>query len=314
MAEFDLLHKTELRIERIELRNANLNDVAAVIADILGLDHHEVLVTDVLGDIVTIDILRQTMDGYHMVGKRERLLEALGQLPGVRVTAETSICAEGMLGWIALDEADVKDSLKRSETMAEEIRRRIAKRAIVFSTGLEVKNGQIEDTNKSTIASRLELEGFAVTLGPTLKDDMDYIAGRLRQAVDGGGYGLIVTTGGVGAELKDHTIEALLALDPHAATPYICRFEKGTGRHAKDGVRIGVGQASGTLIVTLPGPNDEVKRSLDVLVRGLASNLGKYELAEEIAIVLRNDLRAKMKNGQIGAGMDFLDQSRRKAG
>jgi len=31
---------------------------------------------------------------------------------------------------------------------------------------------------------------------------------------------------------------SVLALDPEAAAPYICRFQKGTGRHHKDGVRI----------------------------------------------------------------------------
>jgi molybdenum cofactor synthesis domain-containing protein len=293
---YDLLNKTELRVERIELQGANLNDVAAVVAETLGLDRHEVLVTDVLDDVLAIDVLREDVDVYRLVGKKELLLGRLSLLPGLRVTAETSICSTGILGWIALDESKANDALKRSEAMAAEIRRRMAKRAIVFSTGFEVNTGQIEDTNKPTVCKRLETEGFAVTPGPTLKDDREYIAGCLRQAVHEGGYGLIVTTGGVGAEFKDHTIEALLALDPQAAAPYICRFEKGTGRHVKDGVRIGVAQVSETLIVALPGPNDEVRRSLEVLVRGLASKLGKYELAEEMAVVLRNDLRAKMKH------------------
>ena len=99
----------------------------------------------------------------------------------------------------------------------------------------------------------------------------------------------------MGAEAKDRTIEALLKLDPEAATPYVCMFEPGTGRHEKDGVRIGVGRASGTLIVALTGPNDEVKRSLEVLVRGLESELVKNELAEEIARNLRAMLRERMK-------------------
>jgi len=64
------------------------------------------------------------------------------------------------------------------------------------------------------------------------------------------------------------------------------------------------------LIVALPGPNDEVRRSMELLVRGLVSNLDKYELAEEMAIVLRNDLRAKMKHGERGVGMDLGHPSR----
>ena len=98
----------------------------------------------------------------------------------------------------------------------------------------------------------------------------------------------------MGAEAKDCTLEALLALDPGAVTPHICKYEKGTGRHAKDGVRIGVGRAFDSLIVALPGPNDEVRASLDVLVEGLRSNLDKHALAEEIARNLRALLREKM--------------------
>jgi hypothetical protein len=96
MTEFDLLHKTELRIERIRLQHADLNEVAAVVADVLDLEPFEVLVTDVVGDIVTLDILRQTVDAYALVGRQKRLFDALGRLPGVEVTQETSICSQGM--------------------------------------------------------------------------------------------------------------------------------------------------------------------------------------------------------------------------
>ena len=181
--------------------------------------------------------------------------------------------------------------------MAQEIKQRIHKRALVLSTGIEVKNNQVVDTNKPYIAKELESEGFNVTLGPTLNDDLNYIIGYLRKAVSSGGYGLIVTTGGVGAELKDCTVEVLLALDPHTAAPYTCRFEIGTGRHAKDGVRIGVAQVSGTTIVALPGPNDEARKGLKALLEGLSEKLDKARLAEVIAVALRNDLREKMKQG-----------------
>jgi molybdenum cofactor synthesis domain-containing protein len=292
--EFDLLNKTELRIERIQLQNANLNEVASVAAEILGLDPSEVLVTDVVDDILTLDILRQNINAYAFIGKQKPLFKALRRIPGVHVTNDTSICSEGMLGWIALDESEARASLERSEELAEEIRHQISKRALILSTGTELQNNQIIDTNKPYIAKELESEGFHITLGPTLNDDLNFITGYLRQAVGGGGYGLIVTTGGVGAEHKDCTVEALLALDPLAATPYTCRFEIGTGRHTKDGVRIGVAEISGTLIVALPGPHSEVKKGLKALLEGLSKKLNKAQLAEAIAVVLRNDLRKKM--------------------
>jgi hypothetical protein len=250
MGEFNLLQKTELRIERISLRGADLNDVSSVVAEVLGMARDEVLVTDALDDVLTIDILRKSVDAYALIGKRDRLFQRLAQLPGVGITEKTSSCSEGMLGWIVLDEGDAKEALKRCEKMMEKIRKKIAKRAIVFSTGFEVSSGQIKDTNKRTIA-----------------------------------------------QTKDHTIEGVLALDPKAATPYICKFEKGTGRHVKDGVRVGVGKASETLIVALPGPNDEVKSSLEVLVKGLQANMDKHDLAEQIASRLRESLRVKMMHG-----------------
>jgi molybdopterin biosynthesis enzyme MoaB len=99
---------------------------------------------------------------------------------------------------------------------------------------------------------------------------------------------LIITTGGVGAEAKDRTIEALKKIDPDAATPYIMKFHRGTGRHEKDGVKIGVGSVGLSLIVSLPGPNDEVRLCMETLIEGLSKGLDKYELAEEIVRTLKN--------------------------
>ena len=305
MTEFDLFQKTELRIENISLHGANLNDVAATVAEVLELDRDEVLVTDALHDVMTIDILRKTVDAFRLVGKRERLLHQLDHLSGVEITDATSICSEGMLGWIALDEPEAREALERSEKMAEEIRKTMAKRAIIFSTGFEVSSGQIEDTNKPTIAKRLEADGYSVNEGPALQDDASSIAAAFRQAIESDGYGIIITTGGVGAEKKDQTVEAVLSLDPKAATPYISKYKQGTGRHHKDGVRIAVGRVSDALIVALPGPNDEVRSSLDVLVEGLECDWSKELLAERLAENLRKKLREKMKHNPGGhCGME----------
>ncbi len=296
-SESNLLQKTELWIKRISLRQADLNAVAATVAVTLGMEPGEVLVTDVQDEHVTIDILRRTVDPRLVVGKQEALLRGLGKLPGVQITAETSIHSNGMLGWIAFDREEATRALGRSEKMVEEIRLNLSRRAIVFSTGHEVASRQIRDTNTPTIAKALEARGYVVKQGPTLKDDRDLIAGTLRRAVYDDGYAVIVTTGGVGAEEKDHTVEAVLTLDPQAATPYICKFEIGTGRHTKEGVRIGVGRVDDSLIVALPGPNDEVRASLDVLVPALDSPPDKHTLAEAIAANLREKLREKMKHG-----------------
>jgi molybdenum cofactor synthesis domain-containing protein len=292
--KYDLLSKTELRIEPIFLEKANLSDVAARVAHVLGLDKSEVLVVDYRKGAMTLDILDACLNAYSIIGKKDQLLRELKGLPGISVSENASVYSDGMLGWIAMDEEIAKQALRKSERMASEIMKNISKRVIVFSTGEEVAGGQIEDTNTPAVIQRLTSEGYMVTRGQTLEDDRMFISAKLREAADLGGYGLIVTTGGVGAEDKDHTVEAVTALDPEAATPYICHFDVGTGRHVKDGIKIAVGEYNGTCIVTLPGPNDEVKASLDVLVEGLKAEHPKNILAENIAANLRDILRVKM--------------------
>ena len=294
MHSHNLLHKTEIKIEKIFLDKANLSVIADHFADILDIDKGDVLVVDYRNETMTLDVLNQNVNAHNIIGKKDQLLARLSGLPGVRVTGETSFRSDGMLGWIAMDEGMGEEALRRSEQIAADIVINIAKRVIVFSTGGEVADGRIEDTNTPSITQRLTSEGYKVTRGPTLKDDKFHIAAKLREAAEHGGYALIITTGGVGAEDKDHTVEAVLALDPDAATPYICRFRIGTGRHVKDGIRIAVGRYNGTLIVALPGPNDEVKASLDVLVEGLAAKREKQELAGTIAVRLREILRNKV--------------------
>ncbi|MFO7560353.1 MAG: molybdopterin-binding protein, partial [Desulfobacterales bacterium] len=252
MSLHNLLEKTELRINGIKLKNANLNDIAKAVADSLGLISTDVLVTDYQHNVLTVDLLQKNIDAHRIVGKKEPLLKNISFIKGVQLMPEASVESNGMLGWIALEEKEARAALLRSEKIAWEIQQKISKRAIIFSTGLEIAGGQVEDTNTPMISARLEKEGYKVTCGPTLRDDAVFIAARLYQAAESEGYGLIITTGGVGAEGKDHTVEAVIRLDPDAATPYICKFEKGTGRHVKDGVKIAVGWVAGARIVSLP--------------------------------------------------------------
>ena len=291
--DYDLMNKTELTIRRITLRNADLAQVADAVAVTLGLERGAVLVTDALGDQVVVDVLRRGVDPHALVGKKQELRRRLSEIPGVECTDDTEFFSKGMLSWIALEPAEGEEILRRSEAMAQEIRRRLERTAVVFSTGAEVVGGQVMDTNAPFIRTRLEAEGYAVKLGGALKDDEVLIAARLRQAADDG-YGLVLTTGGVGAEDKDRTIEAVLLADPGAATPHIVRYELGVGRHRhKDMVRIAVGRIGGTLVVSLPGPNDEVQVGVGALVQGLASGAEKEALAEAIAARLRERLREK---------------------
>ncbi len=113
-----------------------------------------------------------------------------------------------------------------------------------------------------------------VDKGEVLKDDLTSFSTKLRKAAEQA-YGVCITTGGVGAENKDYSVEAIQILDPNACTPYIAKFETGHGRHSKDGIRIGVGQEGMTTFIALPGPNDEVALCIDTVVEGLGKTGGK---------------------------------------
>ncbi|MBZ4686466.1 MAG: putative molybdopterin binding domain protein [Clostridiales bacterium] len=293
--DLNLLEKTELWIENLKLKSANLNEIAEVVAEVLQLPRDKVLVVDVRENHITLDILQQQIEAEKFFGKKKQLLGALAEVPGVEIFPDTDIHSDGILGSIALDEAEAAKALENTRRIRTEINSMIKKRVIVFPTGFEVKRGMIKDTNTPLIRKELEKEGFRVSTGEVLDDDIELIAGKMRRAINEG-FGVIITTGGIGAEDKDKTVEGILKIDPEAATPYIVKFQKGTGRHKKDGVRIGVGQTGTTFIIALPGPNDEVKVSLDVLIKALKDGVSKQQLANKLAEVLRDKLRHKCKH------------------
>jgi molybdenum cofactor synthesis domain-containing protein len=295
--EYRLLEKTEIWISPVKLNKADLGACARAAAKVLGLSPDEVMVTDVLEDTMTLDVLVPTVRAKHIVARKEALLKALAAVPGIHLTNETQIHSDGILGLISLDEESGRELLERSASMGKEIAERIRKRAKIFATGKEVLNGQIRDTNTPFLFEALQGEGYDVVKGPIMEDNVDAIARAFYEAIEQG-YGLLITTGGIGAEGKDQTLEALMRVDPDASTPYILKFQKGQGRHQKDGVRIGVGILDWTLIVCLPGPHDEIRLVWPSLKEGLKANWNKKSLAEVLANVLRQK---------------FLDKSLHKA-
>ena len=284
--EYRLLEKTELWISPVEFTGADLGACARSAADALNLKPDEIMVTDAMGDRLTMDILVPTIQAEQIVARKKALLTALGSVPGVRITRETDVHSEGILGLISLDEKTGREVLERSQAIGAQIAEHIRKRSMVFATGQEVLSGQIRDTNTPYLMEGLEGEEYDVSKGPILEDKMETIAGAIWRAAEEG-YGLLITTGGIGAEGKDQTLEALAQMDPQASTPYILKFQKGRGRHHKDGVRIGVGVLEKTIIVCLPGPHDEVRLTWPVLKEGIKMRWDKEVLAEALANALR---------------------------
>jgi molybdenum cofactor synthesis domain-containing protein len=298
--EYRLLEKTELWISPVQLAEVDLGACAEAAARALDLDPRDIMVTDATGDRLTLDILVPTIQAEKIVARKERLLSSLRAVSGVRLTNETEVHSDGVLGLISLDENTGKVVLERSRIMAVQISDHIRRRSIVFATGNEVLSGQIWDTNTPFLLKALERAGYQVAKGPTLEDQADTIARAFRRAAEDG-YGVLITTGGIGAEGKDQTLEALERVDPHASMPYILKFQKGEGRHLKDGVRIGVGQLEQTLIVCLPGPHDEVRLAWPVLIEGMKENWDKEILAEGLARTLRRKFLARSGNCKVSS-------------
>ena len=283
---YRLLEKTELWITPLRLHGADLEACARAAGEVLGLTPEQIMVTDAQAHHLVFDVLTPTVEARQIVARQEALLAALARVPGVELSPDTEVHSDGILGMISLGPDEGREVLARTEQLREQLAQHLARRAKVFPTGTEVINGQIKDTNTPFLVTELQALGFSVATASPLPDQKNRIAHSLRDAVEEG-YGLLITTGGVGAEGKDQTVEALLTLDPQASTPYVLKFTQGQGRHAKDGVRLGVGRLGQCTMVTLPGPNDEVRLTWPVLSRGLQENWPKERLAAHLAEALR---------------------------
>lgn len=288
----NLLEKTELWVNDISLDQANLTEMAAAVAKTLGLPENKVMVVDVRPDHITFDVLEKEVRQENIMGKEEALLQALAAIPGVRLTEDSCVHSNGILGLICAQGENADEVLNRVDQMCNEIKNKVARRAIVFPTGFELEQGLIEDTNTPYLKEQLEQNGYKVTVGGIIPDNEEALYEALSDAVSRG-FGLIVTTGGVGAEDKDHTVESILRVDEAAAAPYIVKYEKGMGRHVKDGVRIGVGQLGLSTLISLPGPHDEVEMVTPLMIQLLEKGASKTELAQVLAAILAEKWRKK---------------------
>ena len=84
--EINLLEKTEFWIEGISLLNVQLDDIASVVADVLGLERREVLVVDVRENHIVLDILRSVLKSSQIAGKGKDILKRISIIPGITLS------------------------------------------------------------------------------------------------------------------------------------------------------------------------------------------------------------------------------------
>lgn len=289
MTSVQILEKREVWLRGVSLDGANLPALAGAVAGALSLPADKVFVTDVRPQLVVLDILSPRVELEQVTGKQAELLAAVATVRGATVAPDASVHSEGVLGVIGTPREEVERTLEGARRMERQISAYAARRVAVVSTGSELLAGEIEDTNFAAIRDAMEAAGFEVEFGGIASDSERAIAGMVAR-LSGEGFGVIVTTGGVGAEDKDHTVEALQRLDPQLATAILAQYRKGHGRHVKDAVRIAIARLGWSTVFALPGPTHEVKLALPVILAGLAANTEPAELVEQIAAPLRATL------------------------
>ena len=93
----------------------------------------------------------------------------------------------------------------------------------------------IEDTNSPFLLQVLAQLGYrAESRGSIMRMTPASLPTKLSDAAERG-FGLVITTGGVGAEAKDCSVEALTNVDPQAATPWIVKFRPALAVMSKTG-------------------------------------------------------------------------------
>jgi molybdenum cofactor synthesis domain-containing protein len=284
--EWNLLEKTTFWVEGATLKNANLSEVAAAAASALGLQPEEVMVVDVQPGLIAFDVLKRDIPANAVAGKAGKILERLSSISGVTLSNNASIHSEGILGLIALEPDAAHTVISRSEQIGEAIAGAVSKRACIFATGAEVISGDIEDTNSPFLIQALARAGYKTEFGGIIEDSLVAAVNALEASLMRG-FGLVITTGGVGAESKDHSIEAILRIAPGACTPWILKFTPDMKRHHKEGVRIAVGRVGISRIIALPGPSAEAHAGCCALIEGIERSLDDVALAESIACAVR---------------------------
>ena len=81
--ELELFEKTEIWVSPIHISEVDLGLIAETFAEVLRLDKKEIMVVDVREELITLDILKKSVNAQDIIGKKNELLKALAAIPGV---------------------------------------------------------------------------------------------------------------------------------------------------------------------------------------------------------------------------------------
>ena len=100
MMELNLVQITELWINEITFSGASLTEMAAAVADVLRLENEKVQVVDVGPAHIIFDVLAADIPLENIICKEGTILETLAALHGVKLTEESYIRSNRILGFI----------------------------------------------------------------------------------------------------------------------------------------------------------------------------------------------------------------------
>lgn len=296
MTTVQLLDKTEVWLRGVHLDDADLPEIAKAVACELELPEDKVFITDVREGLVVLDILSPRVELEAVTGKQDNVFDGIRGLSRSRSIPMRQSTVKAYWASSARHAKKVDAYLAGAQRLEGQLIEFASKRVAVVSTGSELVSGEVKDTNFLAIQEAMEPEGFEVVYGGVAGDSEREITGLVAR-LSSEGFGLVITTGGVGAEDKDKTIEAISLLDKGMSTAVLAKFKEGHGRHVKDSIRIGIAQMGWSTIVSLPGPTHEVKLALPVLIRGIVQETPLPDLIEAMAVPIRATLPKALTQG-----------------
>src|SRR5438034_10068705 len=159
--------------------------------------------------------------------------------------------------------------------------------AVVITASDACSHGEREDSSGELLVQLLTEIGAHIVAKEILSDDLEPLSDKLRTYADRPDVNLIMTTGGTGFGVRDHTSEATLRVIEREASGLAEAMRIETLKNTPMAmVSRGVcGIRSGALIVNLPGLPKAVRESFEVIkpVLNHAINLLSGETRHDIA-------------------------------